>query len=314
MLVQCPGCLTTFRIDDGLIATAEPTFRCSRCRHVFALEPRGRADPQPEPLDDSPHPQPTTAAAEEPSFTFASQQWGNEPGLAGGQAELPLTFPEEKPAVLEAARADEPVEKGSPLDGKDFLPATVEAPAAPEPPPTPLSTVPFIGLLCVLLFTFALATLTHRFRPEPLEILLQNIPWLSASLFHNLHLPQGISLEPVHPAFHTIQGERRVFAISGLAVNRNAVPVREIRLEGIIFNADGKEIERQAITVGNPLSSKIIRAITAQDISILQKLDPPKIFELQPEESAAFVIVFQKPVKEIRGFSYRVVSAVSGSA
>lgn len=51
MLVQCPGCRTTYRVRDTLITTSTPTFRCSLCKHIFVL---GKPDPleKPEVVDD----------------------------------------------------------------------------------------------------------------------------------------------------------------------------------------------------------------------------------------------------------------------
>jgi len=40
MLVQCPSCRTTFRIGDNIVTIPNPTFRCSRCKHIFVLGPK----------------------------------------------------------------------------------------------------------------------------------------------------------------------------------------------------------------------------------------------------------------------------------
>lgn len=44
--VQCTSCHTRYRIDEQVLPEGTPTFKCSRCGHVFTLEPRGgtRAD------------------------------------------------------------------------------------------------------------------------------------------------------------------------------------------------------------------------------------------------------------------------------
>jgi len=52
--IQCTSCHTRYRIDDQVLPEATPTFKCSRCNHVFSLEPR-----QPEPaatdiIDEAP--------------------------------------------------------------------------------------------------------------------------------------------------------------------------------------------------------------------------------------------------------------------
>ncbi|MFQ5902213.1 MAG: hypothetical protein ACE5JO_00830 [Candidatus Binatia bacterium] len=171
------------------------------------------------------------------------------------------------------------------------------------------STIPYLSLFGVLLLIYSMLVLTHQTQPRAMEIFLKIIPGLGSSLFKNNHLRQGIALQSLHPSFQTILGNREVFVVSGVAVNRNPISVREVRVEGYIYNAKGETIERQDIWVGNAISSKIIRDLTAQEISILQKLSPQKRFEISPEESANFVIIFLKPNGEVKDFSCRVSSA-----
>jgi predicted Zn finger-like uncharacterized protein len=38
--VQCTSCHTKYRIDEQVLPEGTPTFKCSRCGHVFTLEPR----------------------------------------------------------------------------------------------------------------------------------------------------------------------------------------------------------------------------------------------------------------------------------
>jgi hypothetical protein len=85
--------------------------------------------------------------------------------------------------------------------------------------------------------------------------------------------------------------------------------VREVRLEGYIFNAEGTEIGRQLISVGNPISANLLRDMEAKEVSILQEIGPQKRFSIPPDESAPFVIVFLKPPKEIKNFAVRILDA-----
>ena len=39
--VQCTSCHTRYRIDEQVLPAGTPTFKCSRCGHVFTLDPRG---------------------------------------------------------------------------------------------------------------------------------------------------------------------------------------------------------------------------------------------------------------------------------
>ena len=49
--------------------------------------------------------------------------------------------------------------------------------------------------------------------------------------------------------------------------------------------------------------------MTAQEIGTLQRQSPIKRFEILPDESAPFSIVFLKSGAEIKSFGYRILSA-----
>jgi hypothetical protein len=194
----------------------------------------------------------------------------------------------------------------------DSLPLLAERETSPDLDPyrdRPFSIVPYISLFGALLLIYSLLTLMYQAQPKTIEAAINTIPWLGSAVLKNNHLRHGISLQSLRPSFQTIQGNRKVFVLSGVAVNRNPVSVREVRVEGHIFNAEGKEIDRQIISLGNAISSKILRDLTSQEISILQRLNPQKRFEILPDESAGFVIVFLRPSTEVKNFSCRVLSA-----
>src|SRR5712692_5407063 len=36
--IQCPSCQTRYRVDERVLPEDNPTFKCSRCGHVFSAE------------------------------------------------------------------------------------------------------------------------------------------------------------------------------------------------------------------------------------------------------------------------------------
>jgi hypothetical protein len=68
-------------------------------------------------------------------------------------------------------------------------------------------------------------------------------------------------------------------------------------------------MEQQTIWIGNAISPRIIRGMTVQDISDLQRLKPLKTFEIPPGDSIPFTIVFIKSAKGIKNFSCEVLAA-----
>lgn len=389
MLVQCPKCQTTYRVSDSLVTTPNPTFRCSRCKHIFVLGLKAEAGPVSEPVKPSSAP-PRRDQEPELNFSFAApekketgkekaaeipappQQGEDKPAEASADqtraepakpaTDESFTFPDESPTaspfqedpsprfeaeppsvqskekeddwsltrpqveeesftIPEESRSEPGASGDAPsrtFDERwaDALPLLEERQADPSQDPyrdRPLSIVPYVTLFGALVLVYALLTLMYQAQPKTIEAAINVVPWLGPSVLKNNHLRHGIALQSLRPGFQTIQGNREVFVLSGLAVNRNSMSVRELRLEGQIFNAEGKEIDRQTISVGNAISSKILRDLTAQEISILQKLNPQKRFEIPPDESAVFVIVFLKPSAEVKNFSCRVLSVEGGA-
>jgi hypothetical protein len=85
--------------------------------------------------------------------------------------------------------------------------------------------------------------------------------------------------------------------------------VREVKIEGYTYARDGTVLESHVITIGNAISPKIIRDLTEQEIKDLQKTGPVRRFEIQPDESVPFSIVFVRQNVSPQSFGYRVVSA-----
>ena len=344
MQIQCPKCKVTYNVSDNLINSAAPTFRCSRCKHTFVLEMKPQVKPAKRPLSSQAKPPSETEESRELSFSFASAP-------SAPAAELPapedstLRAPKITEPNLESAKGQDGVVAGKETGWSLPLPQPSETQPARAPtditvPPSPIpahepefektwwappkqadekqaaiqfSTAPFLGLFLGLLVFCALLVLNYTSRPAELEKLLRWIPGMEWAVFRNNHLKDSIAVQSVTQKVQFIRGNREVFTISGSVVNRNAVSVREVRLEGYLFNAEGKEIARQQISVGNPISTNLIGAVEARDISILQEIGPQKRFSILPDESAPFVIVFLKPAKEIKSFAYRVLSAEEAS-
>lgn len=340
MLVQCPSCQTTYRVAEDVLKKSKPTFRCSRCKNIFSLGGRGAGRHEPpetrsarredagelsfsfpprEPDETAgekishilePAARNGPALDEQPSFVMESEResWAIPPERSGKDKTFTLAD------SSSAAEFDKPAEPHFEFK-REAAAARVEddqvrlketaAPAAGRP----LSVTSYLLLCAFVGFVFSAITLLYQAKPEPVEGLLKAVPWIGPSLAKNDYLRQGIVLQTTRPRFQRIQGNREVFLLSGVAVNRNRVKVREVKIEGYIFGADGKVIERQEITVGNAISAKIVRDLTEQEIKDLQRQGPVKRFEILPDESAPFSIVFLKSGADFKSFGYRVRSA-----
>jgi predicted Zn finger-like uncharacterized protein len=123
--VQCTSCHTRYRIDEAVLPDGTPTFKCSRCGHVFNFEPRGakRVDADAE-SSGSQRPEPSALNAElRSSRPGAVKRFSADTGaeIEPTTAELAIKRPEPPPPA-----------------------ARISAPAQPTPPqasPRPLASV-----------------------------------------------------------------------------------------------------------------------------------------------------------------------------
>jgi predicted Zn finger-like uncharacterized protein len=334
MIVRCPSCKTTYKVADELVKDTKPAFRCSRCKHTFELE----SAETPERSVDSAHAAASlfskTQQERELSFTFApkKQEDGENRKESIRSSRQDFEFParraEDQSMGNVESTVDEPLTSSEPDPGMgaDQVPDSPPQLSPSQPLPLarettdnvlsldpyrdqPASTVPFLSLFGLLVMLFGFATAFHLAHPNVSEGIVRSIPLVGPSVLKNNHLKNGVALQSLHASHQTIQGNREVLVITGVAQNQNPVVIREVRVAGQLYNLEGKEIEQQIIWIGNAISPRIIRGMTVQDISDLQRLKPLKTFEMPPGDSIPFTIVFLKSTKEIKDFSCEVLTA-----
>jgi predicted Zn finger-like uncharacterized protein len=337
MLVQCPKCRTTYKVSDEVVKGTSPAFRCSRCKHTFEME----TSPTLKPFDAKLHAESTESIKRderELSFTFGTPSDAEESPSRDHKKALPAeqqtATREETVEAWSMSGTEEKDERaftmtaGEPAEEKIVAEPVVAEPAQPpvgaDPPSRDTaenivsinefrdqaaSTVPYLTLFGLLVISFFLATAYLEAHPKISETVVRKIPVLGPSVLRNSYLKNGVLLKSLRAGYQSIQGNREVIVVSGEAVNQNPVVIRELRVRGQLYNTVGKAVEHQVIWVGNALSPKIIRGMSAQDIVDLQRLKPLKSFEVPAGDSISFAIVFLRPAKEIKDFSCEVVSA-----
>ena len=63
MIIRCPSCSTTYRVNGSVFDAPQPTFRCSRCKHIFAVQIRLQLRDEEPPVPDAETAPPTEAEA-----------------------------------------------------------------------------------------------------------------------------------------------------------------------------------------------------------------------------------------------------------
>lgn len=85
--IQCTSCQTRYRIDERILPDETPTFKCSRCGHVFSAEPRGGAPRRESANDDGV--QTETAAESKPAANKPDRDTPAAPDAAPKAASEP---------------------------------------------------------------------------------------------------------------------------------------------------------------------------------------------------------------------------------
>jgi len=99
--VQCPSCQTRYRIDESVLPQDSPTFKCSRCGHVFSGDPRltrrapiAKPKPAPQPPRSAPPPQAAAPSAPPPApAPVAPEVQEPTPSPRAASADLQFTQP-----------------------------------------------------------------------------------------------------------------------------------------------------------------------------------------------------------------------------
>ena len=389
MIIRCPNCSTTYKVSGSVFDAPKPTFRCTRCKHVFMVQirleltdqgapeaveqetqPAGEA-PEPgdpregadrtETLDFEETPEdaafeddlPEEDVPEEDVPPLAAEAEEDEPALpletigteTGSLAEEPVDIDVDEGVVrgdpdeagpsyrgfeIDTLETDlpEPPAMGEQADladdeatadkrnpafavEDDFLsPPTGESQAAARKGRDARgSIVPLVSLVGLAVFAFVLVTVIYQANPQPLDSLISRIPWYGSAVFDSKHFKRTLVCESLVSGVQPVLNHNEVFVVSGKLANRNDQGVHQVRIEARLFDAKGKELGQQTTFVGNAISAKIIQDMTLREISLLQSLKPQNNYQISPNGSANFTIVFPKPETSVESFSCRVVAA-----
>src|SRR5581483_11302510 len=110
--IQCTSCHTRYRIDERVLPDETPTFKCSRCGHVFNAEPMPARPRKPASarserprVPEAPSPSPSSGPSEKPQAAPSEPAPAPEAGEQEEQQEdnpLDRTFSRERPEDIDA--------------------------------------------------------------------------------------------------------------------------------------------------------------------------------------------------------------------
>lgn len=312
MIVECPACHTRYRTDSRGVIDDSTFFQCSQeeCGHVFPYSPPlfgggGREAPSLRP--------PSVALPSENSEALPKRQPPDK-GLIGSALSRPS-----RPVELLAA---EPMvgEDFSPLETPFFVGGEEEDGESLDPPPPISAPAPeavfslrpflvFLGIVVLGYGGLGAYSLSHL---AETDALLARLPLLGSLFTAEQFSAQHITLTDLSGHYWQTKDNRRVFAVSGKALNNAPLPARSIQVEGAIYDTNGKVVGQRVIFCGTETAAAVLTSLTVREIGILQNLVPPKQFSVPAGQSVNFLLVFTTPPAATAEFSGRVVAAQFG--
>ncbi|HSD10061.1 MAG TPA: DUF3426 domain-containing protein [Candidatus Binatia bacterium] len=348
MIVECPRCRARYRVETSVL-DRDQTFKCSRCSHIFAYESEsGSGGPELEPSHAAPppaseprYPEPSRVEPRKPaerrdadslSFSFSPTSGAPSPSHAEPEGIPP---PQAPPQGTPADRGfsfvedDEKEDPSGALDDVDDVGSAEHGRASDEPrfvrgeeelrvevqeQSGRDARRPYLLYLTTLVILYAILALDLLNHPAQTAKLLAGVPIVGGMLAEDHLLQTRVQLQDVEGAYQQIKDERLVFIVSGRAVNTAAESLKGVQIESAIYDQNGTPLETKSIYCGNAMSLKIVKDLSTKEISLLQRLEPPKRFEIRPGESAGFSVVFLNPPRGLKEFTARVAAAQSSAS
>lgn len=103
MIIRCPSCATTYKIEGPAFDAPQPTFRCSRCKHVFAVQIQQLRDEDAAAAETAEPPTPEAPPASDRGPDAEAGSGARGPADTGAPADTEASRAEPAPPETRAA-------------------------------------------------------------------------------------------------------------------------------------------------------------------------------------------------------------------
>ncbi|MSQ48174.1 MAG: DUF3426 domain-containing protein [Deltaproteobacteria bacterium] len=316
MIVECPACHTRYRINDSATLNESTIFECSldRCRQVFPCAPElFKGGPREEPedsfpidlqteddLDESDPPEEILPLLHQqaPPISFQTKATPASSSLPVQPIAriLPDSFNDEEGLSLTEEEEDPPFSLAT------TRVYTKPGPLAREPIPSRKQAQPvadhtlslniLFAFLGILLLGYVLLSVYGRMNLKSTEAILARLPLIGPRFIASQFSAHHIALSDLKTILAVTKDSKRILAIAGKATNTAPVPASTIQIEGTLYDTAGKVLVQQQTFCGTETAVETLPNLTTREISILQRLAPPKQFSVASGQSISFLIVF----------------------
>ncbi|MBI3786177.1 MAG: zinc-ribbon domain-containing protein [Deltaproteobacteria bacterium] len=349
MIVQCPNCGVRYKLSEARLSAVGARLKCSRCDQVFPAPSSkkrstaaSKSTSTPDPNLSLPFEGDVWKPVEHRTDEVPTKPSGQLATRAGSGEFLERDDVEAEPelAADNEAAEDEGFEINEGEDTYTLGTAEVESPPPPAPRPTapkrPAAIAPkaspsrrtlpvrprlsaadmdrgkvraILTFLMLTVLAYGGLTGTLLASPDLTDRFVQGIPFIGTTLGGDRLMSRKVSLSDLSGSYQRIKDNKLVFVITGKAFNSAPVALQSVQIAGKLFDNTGQMLDQKTIYCGNVISAKVLKDLTPQMLSILQTLNPPRQFNIEPGGSSTFVIVFMEPPAGAVDFSVQVITA-----
>lgn len=318
MIVACPNCHTQFEFDATRVSAASVKLKCSRCRNVFPA-PSNKKQAPPSPIAKKSEARDLSTL----ELPFEEAEWKSGEStvdeLVTPESDDAFTLGDEVsrkptaslttalPSPPIATRLDPMFEADDNEDDDDFE-LDEDRKDEGEPPRRESGMVwAILVFLGVVLLGYGGLTAAFFADPAWRDQILAQLPFVAGNGNDRL-LHRKIALSDVVGTHQAIRDDKHVLVISGNAYNTAAEPLLNVQIVSTLFDANGREIGRKSIHLGNVISSKVLAEMTRKEIEVFHNLNV-SWRNIEPGQIYPFVIVFADPPKGEVHFTTKVTGA-----
>jgi predicted Zn finger-like uncharacterized protein len=320
MTIECPHCLTRFRLDPAQLSDSRSMLKCARCRRVFPApgrsqpaRPRAKPAPPEQNLsfdfdeDDDEWRAPELAPEGVPEEEFLLNAPADEPRAepAPPAAAVPAAAP-----TLTGRRKNEPLDlvrddddgddESDDDDDEDERSATRRSGG--------ISLRSVFVFLVLVVGAYGALTWTLLDDPYWAARLTQTLPVIGKEVRERTLIGQDVALIEVQGRYERTKEGKLVFIVTGKAVNHSAQSLRGVQIVSRLYGPADRPLDEQVTACGNPMEAHI-SDLSIHQVAILRGIKPPPDFGVQPGGQCPFVAIFLDVPAATGAFSTEVARA-----
>jgi predicted Zn finger-like uncharacterized protein len=329
MIIECPHCLTRFRLDVAQL-DSRSMLKCARCKRVFPApgqsspaRSRPKQPPREENLsfsfddDEDDDWQASELTPEDVSEERTLLNVSDDETLPGGNGAAPPAIPAAAPpVVLKPTPAAKPAPaKRAPRNDAEVLSYddefdTEDMADVDEDDGYPsggISVRSVFVFLVLVVCAYGALTWTLLDDPDWAERLTQTLPLVGKEV-RDRSMGQDVTLLDVRGRYERTKDGKLVFVVTGKAVNHSSESLRGVQVVSKLYDQAERPLDEQMSACGNPMEARITD-LSIHQAAILRGIKPPPEFSVQPGGQCPFVAIFLDVPTSVGAFSTEVFRA-----